>query len=302
MSFSLTPSKRSYERSLTDSNGKGKWQKSGGFYSQNQSLKISPGTVVFRVLCPASKTGSVIGKGGTIISQIRQETGVKVRVEETVSGCDERVVLITGSDKDTEADNEQSKEDGEDTKAAEEVSDTKEPGENDEDKESVPVEDSQVEKGISSVQKALLLVFERMAEGESETNGGDEDSNKSSTFVVRLLVLSSQVGCLLGKGGSVIKQMSAESGAQIRILPRDKLPLCASPSDELVQVTSVDNFIFSFKIPELKKYILSKPIIIWSHDFHDMECYFGSLIPLLFNLQICTYPSIHSLGLTLEIC
>ncbi|XP_034677188.1 RNA-binding KH domain-containing protein RCF3-like [Vitis riparia] len=237
MSFSLTPSKRSYERSLTDSNGKGKWQKSGGFYSQNQLLKISPGTVVFRVLCPASKTGSVIGKGGTIISQIRQETGVKVRVEETVSGCDERVVLITGSDKDTEADNEQSKEDGEDTKAAEEVSDTKEPGENDEDKESVPVEDSQVEKGISSVQKALLLVFERMAEGESETNGGDEDSNKSSTFVVRLLVLSSQVGCLLGKGGSVIKQMSAESGAQIRILPRDKLPLCASPSDELVQIT-----------------------------------------------------------------
>ena len=264
MSFSLTPSKRSYERGLTDSNGKGKWQKSWGLYSQNQSLKSSPGTVAFRVLCPASKTGSVIGKGGTIISQIRQETGARVRVEETVSGCEERVILITGSDKETEADNEQSKEDDEDTKAAEEVNDTKEPGKNDDAKESATVEDSQVEKGTLSVQKALLLVFERMAEGESETNGGDEESNKSSTFVARLLVLSSQVGCLLGKGGSVIKQMSAESGAQIRILPRDKLPLCASPSDELVQVISVHNLTYSFKIPELKKYVLSKPIIIWS--------------------------------------
>lgn len=248
MSFSLTPSKRSYERSLTDSNGKGKWQKSWSLHSQNQSLKISPGTIVFRVLCPASKTGSVIGKGGTIISQIRQETGVKVRVEETVTGCDERVILITGSEKETEADNEQSKEDGEDTKAAEDVSDAKEPGENDDDKESAAVEDLQIEKGTSSVQRALLLVFERMAEGESETNGGDEESNKFSTFVVRLLVLSSQVGCLLGKGGSVIKQMSAESGAQIRILPRDKLPICASPSDELVQVTSFHNLICTFKI------------------------------------------------------
>lgn len=57
-------------------------------------------------------------------------------------------------------------------------------------------------------------------------------------------MLSGQVGCLLGKGGSVIKQMSAESGAQIRILPRDKLPICASPSDELVQV--IKHYILSF--------------------------------------------------------
>ncbi|KAE8718680.1 RNA-binding KH domain-containing protein, putative isoform 3 [Hibiscus syriacus] len=54
---------------------------------------------------------------------------------------------------------------------------------------------------------------------------------------VLLLVLSGQVGCLFGIGGSVIKQMTAESGAQIQILPRDKLPACALASDELVQIT-----------------------------------------------------------------
>ncbi|KAK9270967.1 hypothetical protein L1049_026555 [Liquidambar formosana] len=236
MSFPLTPSKRPHDRSLTEPNGKGKWPKSAGFYSQNQPLKFSPGSTVFRVLCPTSKTGSVIGKGGTIISQIRQETGAKVRVEETVPGCDERVVVIIGSDKDTDS-NDQSKDDAEETNAAEESDDTKEHGEDAEDKEPVSVEDSKSEKGTSSVQKALLLVFERMVEGETETDEGDEESDKPSTFVLRLLVLSSQVGCLLGKGGSVIKQMSSESGAQIRILPRDKLPPCASASDELVQIT-----------------------------------------------------------------
>ncbi|KAF8406158.1 hypothetical protein HHK36_008238 [Tetracentron sinense] len=238
MSFPLTPSKRPYNRGrLSEPNGKGKWQKLAGFYPHHQPLKVSPGSTVFRVLCPASKSGSVIGKGGTIISQIRQETGAKVRVEETVLGCDERVIVIVGSDKDAEVSNEQIKEAEEYNNVAEESDDTKEHDKNDEGKESPPAEDLQSEKVTSSVQKALSLVFERMVQGEPETDGGDGESSKSSPFVVRLLVLSSQVGCLLGKGGSVIKQMSAESGAHIRILPRDKIPPCASPFDELVQLT-----------------------------------------------------------------
>lgn len=239
MSAALTPSKRPHDRNLNESNGKGKWQKTSGLNSPNQSVKTSSGGVVFRILCPASKTGSVIGKGGAIISQIRQETGAKVRVEETVPGCDERVVVIVGSDKDIEVNNEQNGEDG-DKKAnvAEEGDEKKDNGEENENKETVPaVDSSKSVKETSSLQKALLLVYERIVEADPDTGGGDEEDNKPSMFILRLLVLSGQVGCLLGKGGSVIKQMSAESGAQIRILPRDKLPICASPSDELVQIT-----------------------------------------------------------------
>ncbi|KAM7516917.1 hypothetical protein LguiA_006500 [Lonicera macranthoides] len=238
MSVQLTPSKRQNDRG--EPNGKGKWQKTASFGSHNLSFKIPPGSTIFRVLCPSSKTGSVIGKGGNIISQIRQETGVKVRVEDTIHGCDERVIFIVGSDKENGVASEQSKDDNEEEiEKNEEADNPKEHEEGDEDKKPVPVEDSESEKGTSVVQKALLLVFERMVEGESEADGGDdEESNKSSSAaVVRLLVLSSQVGCLFGKGGSVIKQMSSESGAEIRILPRDKLPGCASSSDELVQIS-----------------------------------------------------------------
>ncbi|XP_050231778.1 KH domain-containing protein HEN4-like isoform X2 [Mercurialis annua] len=212
MSNALTPAKRPHDRNYTETNGKGKLQKTAGLNSPSRN-------VVFRVLCPASKTGGLIGKGGSIISQIRQETGAKVRVEETVPGSDERVVVIAGADKESNVNAEQNREDNDSKEANLE-------GEGD---------DTTV-KEISSLQKALVLVFERIIEAEPEADGEDEGKKKLSSFTLRLLVLSSQVGCLLGKGGSVIKQMSAESGAQIRILPRDKLPPCASPNDELLQI------------------------------------------------------------------
>ncbi|PIA55143.1 hypothetical protein AQUCO_00800104v1 [Aquilegia coerulea] len=237
MSFPFKPSKRPHDRSPLELNGKGKWQKTSASNSQPQPLKISPGSTVFRVLCPISKSGSVIGKGGTIITSIRQETGAKVRVEEPLSGDDERVIVIVGSEKEVEVNNEKSKEDGKVDNALVEGNVVKEDEEKNGEKLSSPVIDSHSEKGMSTAQKALFLVFERMVEGESEYDESDEESKKSTSFIVRLLVLSSQVGCVLGKAGSVIKQMAAETGAQIRVLPRDKLPQCASAFDELVQLT-----------------------------------------------------------------
>ncbi|KAL5988351.1 hypothetical protein ACLOJK_036115 [Asimina triloba] len=236
MSFQITPSKRPFDRNPSESNGRFKWHRSANFHSKNQALKRSHGRTMFRLLCPASKSGSVIGKGGSVVMQIRQETGAKVKLEEIIPGCDERVITISGSEKDAEISGDQNKEDGEND-AATDQEDGKEIGENGEDKESALAEDPQSEKGTSSsAQKALLLVFDRVIGGDTETDVGDEESQKPTSVSVRLLVLSIQVGCLLGKGGSVIKQMAAESGAQIRILPRDKLPPCASPSDELVQI------------------------------------------------------------------
>jgi len=39
--------------------------------------------------------GSVIGKAGVIVKQIREETGARIRVVEGVPGCDERVIVIS---------------------------------------------------------------------------------------------------------------------------------------------------------------------------------------------------------------
>ncbi|KAF9687449.1 hypothetical protein SADUNF_Sadunf02G0094600 [Salix dunnii] len=236
MSTALTPSKRPHDSRSTETNGKGKRQNTAGTNSPNLPLNSSPAAVVFRILCPAAKIGTVSGEGGAVISQICQESGAKVNLEENIPGCDEQIIVITASDEKTEVGIEQIKRDGDEEANVAEENDNKNDGnESEEEKEGVPVANSGTVKETSSMQKALLLVLEKMFEADLVTDGGDEENNKPSTFTARLLVLSSQVGCLLGKGGSVIKQMSAESGAHIRISPRDRLPKCSSVSDELVE-------------------------------------------------------------------
>lgn len=65
--------------------------------------------------------------------------------------------------------------------------------------------------------------------------GGDKDG----IVTTRLLVPTNQIGCLLGKGGSIIEDMRRATRANIRVLPKDTLPRCASEADELVQVLDV---------------------------------------------------------------
>nr|GEZ91076.1 RNA-binding KH domain-containing protein RCF3-like [Tanacetum cinerariifolium] len=232
--------KRPRDHGASEANGKGKWQKSAFFTSVDTSFKIAPGSTVFRLLCPTSKAGSLIGKGGDKISQIRQESGAKVRVEETIPGCNERVVVIAGSEEDNRLVNSQSKnvdEETKETQATEGADNTDKHDEGSEQKPSVEGEETQSEKVTPSIQKGLFLVFDRMFEGEPTKNGGGEDA-----CVLRLLVPSSQVGCILGKAGSVIKQLASESGSQIWVLPKDKLPACATSFDELIQELELNFF------------------------------------------------------------
>ncbi|CAI0388439.1 unnamed protein product, partial [Linum tenue] len=56
------------------------------------------------------------------------------------------------------------------------------------------------------------------------------------SFTTRLLVPSSQIGCLLGKGGSIINEMRNVTNANIRILGKDNVPKVAADDDEMVQV------------------------------------------------------------------
>ncbi|KAK7282942.1 hypothetical protein RIF29_12078 [Crotalaria pallida] len=248
--FPMTSSKRPNSESNGKRKGKGKRHKSSSGFPP---LEVTPGSVVFRLLCPASRIGGVIGKGGAIVTQIRNETGVKLKIEEPVPHCDERVITILGdnsnsnNNKDAEEDAEQGREGNNSNNNNDADMDSKEKDDdemkddggdnNDEDKDSVPLEDSKSEKENSSIWKALSLVFERIVVGIQERAEDDKESSRSSIVAFRLLVLSSQVGCIMGRAGSMIKQMSADSGAQIRILPRDKLPVCATTADELVQIT-----------------------------------------------------------------
>ncbi|KAI7981094.1 KH domain-containing protein [Camellia lanceoleosa] len=174
----------------------------GGSKRRNPSDERDQNTIgledtVYRYLCPVKRIGSIIGKGGEIAKQLRTETQSKIRIGETVPGCEERVVTIYSSS--VEANN---------------LEDTGEL--------------------ISPAQDALFQVHDRVIAEESL---GDDEFEEPQQVTVRMLVPSDQIGCIIGKGGQVIQTMRTETRAQIRVMSSEHLPPCALNSDELLQIT-----------------------------------------------------------------
>lgn len=60
--------------------------------------------------------------------------------------------------------------------------------------------------------------------------------SKEKTVTARILVFTNQIGCLLGKGGSIKAEMRKITGAYIRILGKDQIPKCVLENEEVVQV------------------------------------------------------------------
>lgn len=71
-----------------------------------------------------------------------------------------------------------------------------------------------------------------------------EKDSGDAILTTRLLVPSSRVGCLIGKGGSIVNEMRNTTRASIRILSKENLPKVASEDDEMVQVNGFFFFFF----------------------------------------------------------
>lgn len=83
----------------------------------------------------------------------------------------------------------------------------------------------------SAAQLALIRVFERIVDKDEE----NKSLNSNSTVGCRLVAPSYQVRCVLGRGGKMIEKIRQQSGAQIRVLPKDQSPI-PPPGDEFIQV------------------------------------------------------------------
>lgn len=184
--------KRSHQSDHGDT-GPNKRRYSG---EEREQFIINPDDTVYRYLCPVKKIGSIIGRGGEIVKQLRIDTKSKIRIGETVPGCDERVVTIYSGGSETNM-----------------------------------LDDG--DKFVSPAQEALFRVHDKVI---AEDLHSDDESEGGPQIVAKLLVPSDQIGCVIGKGGQIVQNIRSETGAQIRILKDDHLPSCALNSDELVQV------------------------------------------------------------------
>ncbi|XP_073303202.1 KH domain-containing protein At4g18375-like isoform X2 [Primulina huaijiensis] len=162
---------------------------------EKEANHIGPDDTVYRYLCPLRKIGSIIGIGGDIAKQLRSQTQARIRISETIPGCEERVVTIYSTSIET---------------------------------------NSYGNEAVSPAQDALFRVHERVMAEELPINGTFDEPLQA---VVRLLVPSDQIGCVIGKGGQIIQNIRNDTHAQIRILGSEHLPPCALSSDELIQIT-----------------------------------------------------------------
>lgn len=185
-------------------------------------LSIPPGHVAFRLLCHASRIGGVIGKSGSVIKNLQQVTGAKIRVEDAPPDSPDRVVVVIAPSALSGMVFLKNQNQNSDTKPAEQNGDYGDDG------------GSSDEDGleVSKAQEALLKVFERILDVAAETDGIEVGDGVVSC---RLLADTSQVGSVIGKGGKVVEKIRKDTGCKIRVLT-DKLPACTASSDEMIEV------------------------------------------------------------------
>ncbi|KAF8032066.1 hypothetical protein BT93_D1086 [Corymbia citriodora subsp. variegata] len=132
--------------------------------------------VSYKILCSNDRVGGVIGRGGSIVKALQNESGASISVGPPVAESGERLITITASEN--------------------------------------------PESHYSPAQKAVVLVFTRSIEAGTEKG-----------------LNSGSIGCLLGKGGSIVSETRRVTGTNIWIMVGDQVPKCASEDDEVVQIS-----------------------------------------------------------------
>lgn len=152
--------------------------------------------ISFRLLCSNDAIGGVIGRGGSIVKAMENETGTSIRVSPPVRLCDERVITISASE---------------------------DPHTN-----------------LSPAQDAVCQVFTRIVEASIE-NGPGLYLDNIGTVTARLLVPYSNIGCIMGVGGSIISEIRKKTSAHIIVITGSLVPACASENERVVKVSGLFN-------------------------------------------------------------
>lgn len=160
-----------------------------------------------------------------MIRQLREDTGARIRIVDDLppfTRCDERVIHIVADSKNPNPNSIEEREEGSVAQAAlvkvfERI---------------LKVDEERSEK--NEEQRSEKMDDDRRESGSNSNGGGS--GGGGAHIVCRLLAPSNQVGCVLGRGGKIVEKLRQDSGAQIRVLPREQLPACASSGEELIQV------------------------------------------------------------------
>ncbi|KAE8056709.1 hypothetical protein FH972_013455 [Carpinus fangiana] len=93
------------------------------------------------------------------------------------------------------------------------------------------------EAALSPAMDAVIRIFKRIS-GLSESEGDSKPSGAAGVpfASIRLLVASTQAINLIGKQGSLIKSIQESTGASVRVLSGDEVPLYVAADERIVEL------------------------------------------------------------------
>ncbi|GER41787.1 poly(RC)-binding protein [Striga asiatica] len=93
------------------------------------------------------------------------------------------------------------------------------------------------EAPLSPAMDAIIRIFKRV-NGLPENDGDGQTTAAAGTSfcAIRLLVASTQAISLIGKQGSLIKSIQENTGASVRVLSNDEMPIYASSDERIVEI------------------------------------------------------------------
>lgn len=166
--------------------------------------------IVYRILCPDSVIGSVIGKSGKVINSIRQDSRSKVKVVDPFPGSRERVITIYCYVRE---------------------------------KEEIEIDDEfNNSHPLCPAQDALLKVHAAIANALAVLEESDRRKKDRGREECQLLVPSSQSANIIGKSGATIKKLRNHTRTNIKVTAKDASDpshSCALEFDNIVLVSSL---------------------------------------------------------------
>ncbi|KAG6773395.1 hypothetical protein POTOM_020670 [Populus tomentosa] len=172
-----------------------------------------PGESVFRMLVPAQKVGSIIGRKGEFIKKIVEETRARIKILDGPPGTTERALVNTTRNLFYSA-----QEDAEDVNTNVMVSAKEEP-----------------DSSLPPAMDGLLRVHKRIIDG-LEGDSSHAPPSSGAKVSTRLLVPASQAGSLIGKQGGTVKSIQEASACIVRVLGAEDLPVFSLQDDRVVEV------------------------------------------------------------------
>ncbi|KAJ6793486.1 RNA-binding KH domain-containing protein RCF3 [Iris pallida] len=95
-----------------------------------------------------------------------------------------------------------------------------------------------------------------------QTHIVDLGPDKDNIITTRLLISATEIGCLEGTDGS-LSEIKRFTSANVQLLPKEDLPLCASQTDELIQIVG--------EIREARKALVQVTAKLRSHLYREIS-------------------------------